>query len=184
MVKPPLPLTDTSPLTVSVLAVAAVDTTTVPLPLTVRLPPTVVGVAPSVVVPALTVRSLKEVKMADGRVLFAVSSTVPVPGVQTAPAPEVVMAPPTLSVPPAVMSMVLICVATAPRARLPQTRVDPLVKVMVPTLFALAPPTVTAPDTVSLGLPDAANVSVAVPEPPGLTDRLVQTALGVSTITV
>ena len=111
MVNPPLPLTDTSLLTVNVLAVAPVDTTIVPLPMTVRSPPTVVGVAASVVVPALMVRLLKVVNMVAGRVLFAVRMTVPpvgvVPGVQIAPVLEVVMASPTLSVPPALILMLL-----------------------------------------------------------------------------
>ena len=70
--------------------------------------------------------------MLAGRVLPAVSSTVPVPGVQTALALEVVIAPPTLSVPPAAMVVVLACAANAPRTKFPQAKVEPLVKVMVP----------------------------------------------------
>jgi hypothetical protein len=82
------------------------------------------------------------------------------------------------------MLMVLACAATAPRDRLPAIRVEPLVNVIVPLLLVLPEfPTVTAPETVSLGLPLAANVRVAmlllVPNP-----KLAQAALLVSTVTV
>ena len=67
---------------------------------------------------------------------------------------------------------------------LPQTRVEPLVKVMVPSLFWLvAFPTDTLPDTVSLGLPVVANVSVAVPLAVPIA-TLVQAAVAVSIVTV
>ena len=46
-----------------------------------------------VVVPPEMMRLLKVVNFVDGRLLFAVSSTVPAPGVQTDPVPPTVIAP-------------------------------------------------------------------------------------------
>jgi hypothetical protein len=55
---------------------------------------------------------------------------------------------------------------------------------MAPALLALPePPTTTAPDTVSFGLPVVANVKVAVPLPEPIT-TLAQTAVEMSTVTV
>jgi hypothetical protein len=55
-----------------------------------------VKATPVVVVPPEMMRFLKVVNLVDGNVLFAVSSTVPVPGVQTDPVPPTVIAPFTL----------------------------------------------------------------------------------------
>jgi hypothetical protein len=159
-----------------------VDRANVPVE-TVRSPVTLM-LTPSVVVPPFAVRLLKEVKIVAGSVLVAVSVTVPVPGVQTAVAEDVVIAPATWSVPPDVMSMLLAWLATAPRTRLPAVRVEPLVKVIAPSLLAAVPPTVTAPVTASLGLPVAANVSVAVPAALPILVIDAQTAVVVSTVTV
>lgn len=80
--------------------------------------------------------------------------------------------------------MLLACEPVVPCVRLPQISVEPLVNVIAPTRFALPLlPTVTAPDTVSCGLPLAAKVSVAVPELVPMA-TLVQAALFVSTVTV
>ena len=123
----------------------------------------IVRALPVVVVPPLIVRLLKVVKILAGKVLLAVNSTVPVLGVQTAPVPEVVMAPFTFKVELAVMVNVLTCVATAPKTRLPASNVAPLWKVMVPLLFVFPElPIVTAPVTVNLGLPVLAKASLAV----------------------
>ena len=55
---------------------------------------------------------------------------------------------------------------------------------MVPTLFALPElPTVTPPETVNFGLPEEANVSVAVPEPDGVKPRLAHAAVALLTVT-
>jgi hypothetical protein len=55
-------------------------------------------------------------------------------------------------------------VATAPSDKLPHSRVDPLVNVMVPPRFVFPEfPKTTAPETVSFGLPEDAKVKVAVP---------------------
>jgi hypothetical protein len=84
---------------------------------TVRLP--VIDVlTPSVVVPPLIVRLLKDVKIVEGSVFVAVISTVPVPGVHVVPLCTVI-APPTRSVPPLVIVMLLACPDNAPSARLP-----------------------------------------------------------------
>lgn len=134
--------------------------------------PVIANATPSVVVPPLMVRFLNVVKIVAGRVLVAVSSTVPapVPGVHVLPAPFTVIVPPTLSVPPAVIVMVP-CPGVAPafpRVRLPQVRVEPLEKVMIPSLAA-SPlfPIATLPDTVSEGVaPEKVSVpvlAVAVP---------------------
>jgi hypothetical protein len=74
-----------------------------------------------------------------------------------------------------------------PRVKLPAVKAEPLVKVMVPVLPALPLlPINTAPDTVSEGLPEAANVSVpelvVVAVDPSC--RLAQTAPLTSTVTV
>ena len=80
--------------------------------------------------------------------------------------------------------MLLACELVVPCVRLPQISVEPLVNVMTPTRFALPLlPTVTLPDTVSCGLPLAANVSVAVPDAVPMA-TLVHAALFVSTVTV
>jgi hypothetical protein len=82
------------------------------------------------------------------------------------------------------MFMVLACEPVVPCVRLPQINVEPLVNVIAPTRFALPLfPTVTEPDTVSCGLPLAANVSVAVPLAVPMA-TLVQVALLVSTVNV
>ena len=82
------------------------------------------------------------------------------------------------------MSITLAWRAIAPRDKLPQSRVEPLVKVIVPRRFAFPEfPTVTAPDTVSWGLPVVANVSVATPLAEPIA-TLVQAALLISTVTV
>lgn len=118
-----------------------------------------------VVVPDDSIKSLNEVKMVEGNVLVAAISTVPVPGVQTLDE-KAVNAPLTFKYPPAVMVNVLAWAATAPKDKLPHSRVEPLVKVIAPFLLALPElPITTAPDTTSLGLPDPAKVKVAVPFP-------------------
>ena len=120
---------------------------------------------PKVVVPPEMRRLLKEVKIDPGKVLVAASSTVPAPGVNVEPE-KTVMAPFILSNPPAVIFILLVWVAIVPFAKLPAIKVEPLVKVMAPTLFAFPLlPLVTAPETVKTGLPLLANVSVAVPFP-------------------
>lgn len=48
---------------------------------------------PSVVVPPVTVRLLNEVILDDGSVLLAVRMTVPLPGVQSEPELDTVIAP-------------------------------------------------------------------------------------------
>ena len=141
--------------------------------------------APRVVVPPLMMRVLKLVNNVAGNVFVAVSNTVPAPGVQVL-APKIIIAPPTLSVPPAVIFMVPGTeLAVVPRVRLPAISVDPLVKVITPKRFTppLSCETCTFPETVSFGLPDEANVSVAVPFAFPIC-ILVQVAEVVSTVTV
>lgn len=83
------------------------------------------------------------------------------------------------------MLMLLTCEPVAPCVRLPQIKLAPLVKVITPIreLPALLP-TVTPPETVSIGLPLAANVSVAVPAVAPQIWRLAHSALLRSLVTV
>ena len=109
-----------------------------------------------VVVPAEITKSLKEVKIALGKVLVAVNSRVPVPGVHTAVAPlpeesrEVAFIKPPL--------LILISLFTPPLVALfkykaPQIKVASELKVTTPTLVLFdGPPTSTLPVTVNLGL--------------------------------
>src|SRR5436190_19906461 len=114
--------------------------------------PVTLTFTPSVVVPPLMVRLLNIVNLVAGSVLSAANPTVPVPWVQTELLPPTVMAPLTLRRPPAVMVIVPTWLPVAPKVRLPQIRVEPLVKVMVPSWFwAAGFPTDTLPDTVSFG---------------------------------
>ena len=112
-----------------------------------------------VVVPPFICKLLNVVKMVAGKVLVPVKITVPVPGVHVAVPVPMVIAPPRLSVPPAVMVMVPFADATVPPSlKLPAISVEPLVKVIVPLLAAILFPTNTAPETVSVE--ELENVSV------------------------
>ena len=130
-------------------------------------------------------RLLKVVNIVDGKVFVAVSSTVPVLGVQVVPVP------PTVNEPVFKMEFALI-VNTAgelealPSVKLPHSNVEPLTKVIVPVLLALEldPPIVNAPETVSFGLPEEAKVivpAVLALVPPSC--KLAQTALVMFTVT-
>jgi hypothetical protein len=124
--------------------------------------PAIVVLVASVVVPPLTVRLLKDVNTTVGRVLVAVSSTVPVPGVQVLPLTAVI-APPILSVPPLVMFIVPLAAPPFPSARLPPASVDPLPKLSTPARRPLFPPTVIAPLAVRLVPAFVVSVDVTFP---------------------
>jgi hypothetical protein len=129
-----------------------VDKASVAPALTVISPLTGASATPNVVVPAEIVKLLKSVKVAAGRVLVAPKTTVPVPRVQVCvPVPGAVSAPFIVSVPPAVIVIVLALVTVAfPIAKLLHVKLDPLAKVIVPALAILSvAPTCTAPETVS-----------------------------------
>jgi hypothetical protein len=141
---------------------AKVDISNVAPEATVSVPATEKA-ALAVVVPLLIVRLPNEVIVDEGKVFVAFSSTVPVLGVQVFAFPATVITPFTFRVLPAVIVILLACVAMAPKARLPHSSVEPFTKVMVPSLFVAEElPTVTAPITFKTGLPVAANVSIAV----------------------
>jgi hypothetical protein len=113
------------------------------------------------VVPPVIFKLLKDVKVDAGNVFVAVSSTVPVLGVQLVPVP------PTTNEPALKIEFALI-VNTAgellalPRVKLPHSNVEPSTKVITPVLLSLVfvPPIVTAPVTVNFGLPLLAKVKV------------------------
>lgn len=130
-------------------------------------------------------RLLKVVNIVDGKVFVAFSSTVPVLGVQVVPVP------PTVNEPVFKMEFALIVntdgeLEALPSVKLPHSNVEPLTKVILPVLLALllVPPIVTAPETVSFGLPEEAKVSVpaVLPlVPPSC--KLAQTAFVMFTVT-
>ena len=137
------------------------------LPVPIFKVPLTVVFTPKVVVPEFTVRLLKVVNTDDGKVLLAVMITVPVPGVQVPPpSVPIVIAPPILNVPPAVIFIVPVLPPklNPSSCKLPAVMRDPLVKVITPTLLINkpTPPSTTAPETESNGLPLVAKVKVAV----------------------
>jgi hypothetical protein len=114
---------------------------------TARLP-VIEVLTPRVTDAPLTVRLLNEVTDEAGSVYVPpVSSTLPVPGVHVLLL-VAVNAPPTRSVPPLVMLM-LLPLPLGPRLRVPVSSVDPLPNVRTPLRRLLFPPTMTAPVTVS-----------------------------------
>jgi len=135
-------------------------------------------------------RLLKEVNTEEGSVFVDFKLTVPVDGVHVAE-PSPTAKEPVINVELATIVIVpgLSDCELTDRVKTidPDSKVDPFIKVMVPPLFAFVlpvPPTVTAPVTVSFGLPDEAKVSVALvseEEPP--ICKLAQTALVIFTVT-
>ena len=136
-----------------------------------------------VVIPPLIVKLLNVVKIVVGNVLVAVKITVPVPGFHVlVPVPRVI-APPRLSVPPAVMVIVPFAPATLPpRSKLPALSVEPLVKVIVPELPVILLPRTTAPETVRVEEPE--KVSVPAPAVAALPSCKLVHAEATSTVTV
>lgn len=144
-----------------------------------------------VVLPLLmeSIKLPKVINVAEGNVLFAFITTVPVLGVQVAepcpsakePVTNLELA--TIVIVPGLSSPLVDWVKMID----PASNVEPLTKVMVPPLFEFVlplPPTVTAFVTVSLGLPDDAKVNVALvwaDVPPNC--KLAHTALVIFTVT-
>jgi hypothetical protein len=122
--------------------------------------PLICKALPNEVVPEVTTKLLKVVKIVAGRVLVAVNSTVPVLGVQVVPVPPIASEP-VLKVEEALMVRTAGELLEFPSVKLPLSKVDPLTNVMVPVLLALllSPPNVTAPLTVNLGFPDPRKVN-------------------------
>ena len=182
------PVTAQPPSSETALAVTACDSEKVLADLTDKLE-TVVKATPVVVVPPEMIRLLKVVKVDEGNVLFAVNSTVPVLGVHVhEPCP--MANEPVSNV--ELATIVIIPGASSPLVDFvniiePACKVEPLTKVIVPPRleFVLpSPPMVTAPVTVSLGLPEDAKVSVALvcADVPPIC-KLAQTALVIFTVT-
>jgi hypothetical protein len=142
-----------------------------------------------VVVPAEIVKLPNEVTTVVGRVFVAPNITVPVLGVQV-----FVPVPPN-AIPPFIVSELPLVIVIVPGAllvafpivKLPTVIAAPLTNVIVPVLPAPpAPPNTTAPETVSTGLPVAANVSVPVLPAVAFLPKVrePQAAFAMSTVTV
>ena len=159
-------------------------------PLLTDKDPLTVKLADKVVVPIESFKLPKVVKVDEGNVFVAVKTTVPVLGVQVrVPCPIANEPVSNLEL----ATIVIVPGASSPLVDFvniiePACKVEPLTKVMVPLLleFVLpSPPTVTAPVTVSFGLPEEAKVSVPLEfedVPPNC--KLAQTALVIFTVTV
>jgi hypothetical protein len=136
IVEPVAPISITTLVGAAVVPSAYDDKESVAAAFTVNVALTVGIATPKVVVPAEIVKFVKEVKIVAGNVLVASIITVPVPRVQVFPETVLTAKLPVLSVPPAVIVIIPAggVAPVPPRVTLRASRVDPLVKVIVPVL--------------------------------------------------